>query len=375
MPDSGWAGTAAVSASTPEPLDLPAGSTQYDGRMRVAVVGATGAVGRTIVSILEERRFPLDDLVLFASPRSEGTRLPFRGRDLTVRAVHDRWFDGVDLALSSCGSAVARQMLPPAARAGAVSVDNSSAFRMDPDVPLVIPELNPEALSSHHGIVANANCTAITALMALGPLHKAFGLRFLVTSSYQSVSGAGMKGVRELDEQIEKLHGDVEGLARPDLPALPAGETFGRTIAFNVLPHAERFDPGGSGFTTEELKMGNEVRKVLGIPDLLCAATAVRVPVVAGHGVSIYARFERPVAPQSAREVLGRAAGVRVVDDPGRDEYPTPLDAAGIDDVLVGRIRQAEDDPHALLLFSVGDNLRKGAALNAVQIDELLVRS
>jgi len=238
MPDSGWAGTAAVSASTPEPLDLPAGSTQYDGRMRVAVVGATGAVGRTIVSILEERRFPLDDLVLLASPRSEGTRLPFRGRDLTVRAVHDRWFDGVDVALSSCGSAVARQMLPPAARAGTVSVDNSSAFRMDPDVPLVIPELNPEALSSHHGIVANANCTAITALMALGPLHKAFGLRFLVTSSYQSVSGAGMKGVRELDEQIEKLHGDVEGLARPDLPALPAAETIGRTNAFNVLPHA-----------------------------------------------------------------------------------------------------------------------------------------
>lgn len=343
--------------------------------VRVAVVGATGAVGRTILSLLEERSFPLDELVLFASPRSDGKRVGFRGDDLVVRAVHQRWFDGVDLALTTAGSAVAKEYLPPAANAGTVSVDNSSAFRMDPDVPLVVPEINPEALLAHRGIVANGNCTAITALMPLGPLHKRFGLRFLVTSSYQSVSGSGMKGVRELAEQVEKLHDQVETLTQPDRNSLPVGEVFGRTIAFNVIPHAERFDPGGSGFTTEELKMGGEVRKVLGIPDLPVAATAVRVPVVTGHGVSVYARFDEPITPDDARQALTSAAGVRVVDHPDDGLYPTPIDAAGIDDVLVGRIRQPEGDPHALLFFAAGDNLRKGAALNAVQIAELLARA
>jgi aspartate-semialdehyde dehydrogenase len=343
--------------------------------MRVAIVGATGAVGRTILSILEERAFPLDDLVLFASPRSDGKRVGFRGEDFAVRAVHDRWFDGVDLALTSAGSAVAKELLPPAATAGTVSIDNSSAFRMDPDVPLVVPEINPEALLSHRGVVANGNCTAITALMPLGPLHKRFGLKFLVTSSYQSVSGIGMKGVRELAEQVEKLHDQVETLTRPDADALPVGQVFGRTIAFNVIPHVERFDPAGSGFTTEELKMGGEVRKVLGIPDLPVAATAVRVPVVTGHGVSIFARFEELVTPEAARETLEASPGVRVVDRPEENVYPTPVDSAGIDDVLVGRIRQPEGDPNALLLFAAGDNLRKGAALNAVQIAELLTRN
>ena len=194
-----------------------------------------------------------------------------------------------------------------------------------------------------------------------------------MTSSYQSVSGSGNKGVQELAEQIEKLHGQEEDLGSPDPDALPRGEVFGRTIAFNVVPRAERFAPDGSGFTTEELKMGNEVRKVLGIPDLVCSATAVRVPVVAGHAVSIYGRFESPVSPNEAREVLSRAAGLRVVDDPARDQYPTPLHAAGLDDVLVGRVRQPEGDDRALLLFAVGDNLRKGAALNMVQIAELLL--
>jgi aspartate-semialdehyde dehydrogenase len=343
--------------------------------MRVAIVGATGAVGRTILSLLDERAFPLDELSLFASPRSDGKRVSFRGEGLTVRALHDRWFEGMDLALTSAGSAVAREILPAAAAAGTVSVDNSSAFRMDPRVPLVIPEINPEALRHHSGIVANGNCTAITALMPLGPLHKRFGLRFLVTSSYQSVSGSGMKGVRELAEQVEKLHDQVEALTRPDPDALPVGEVFGRTIAFNVVPHVERFDPEGSGFTTEELKMGDEVRKVLGIADLPVAATAVRVPVVAGHGVSIYARFEEAVTPEAARETLAGAAGVKVVDEPESGGYPTPLDSAGRDDVLVGRIRQPSGEPNTLLLFAVGDNLRKGAALNAVQIAELLVRS
>lgn len=342
--------------------------------MRVAMVGATGAVGRTILQLLQERNFPADEVMLFASARSEGKRLPFRGGELGVRASSERWFEGIDLAFTSAGATVARQLVPPAAAAGTICVDLSSAFRMDPNVPLVVPEINPEALLGHRNIVANGNCTAITALMPMGPLHKAFGLRSLVTSSYQSVSGSGMKGVRELAEQVAKLRDDVESLTTPDHGALPAGEVFGRTIAFNVVPHVERFDPADAGFTTEEMKMGDEFRKVLGIPDLACLATAVRVPVVTGHGVSIYARFERPVSAARAREVLASAPGVRVVDEPARNEYPTPLDAAGLDEVLVGRIREAPGDEHALLLFAAGDNLRKGAALNAVQIAELLVR-
>ena len=344
------------------------------------MVGATGAVGREITRTLQARGFPVDDFVPFASARSAGLQVSFRGRRWTVRELTDGWHEGIDLSLSSAGATVARWALPPAAAAGTVCVDNSSAFRLDPGVPLVIPEINPGALDGHSGIVANGNCTAITALMPLGPLHRAFGLTFLVTSSYQSVSGAGMKGIRELTEQIEKLHGQEEalGVGAVDRGALPVGEVFPRTIAFNVIPVCERFDPDGSGFTTEELKMGAEARKVLGLPDLAVAATSVRVPVPVGHGVSVFARFEREVSVQAAREVLGQAPGVRLVDapEPGGTggAYPTPLDAAGQDDVLVGRIQGVPDDPRALLLFAAGDNLRKGAALNAVQIAELLVR-
>ena len=343
------------------------------GTVRVAVVGATGAVGREIVRILQERSFPLDGIALFASPRSEGRRISFLGEDVTVRALTDGWHQGVDLALVSAGAAVSRETLPSAAARGTVSVDNSSAFRMDPVVPLVVPEINPDDLASHRGIVANPNCTAITAVMPLGPLHRAFGLRFLLTSSYQSASGSGMRGVRELAEQIEKLHGEEEVLMRPDPGALPSGEVFPRTLAFNVVPMVERPDPEGSGFTTEELKMGHEARKILGIADLACAATAVRVPTVAGHAVSVYVRFDQAVSVDAAREILRSAPGVDLVDDLEAGGIPTPLDAAGRDDVLVGRIRQPAGDDHALLLFSVGDNLRKGAALNAVQIAELLV--
>jgi aspartate-semialdehyde dehydrogenase len=345
------------------------------GSMRVAIVGATGAVGREMLRIVEERHFPLDELVLLASARSEGKRLSFAGEEIAVRTLDDRWFEGIDLALTSAGGALAREILPAAAAAGTVSVDNSSAFRMDPDVPLVIPEINADAVRGHHGIVANPNCTAITALMPLGPLHRAFGLNSLITSSYQSSSGAGMKGVRELAEQVEKLHGQEEELAHPDAEALPVGDVFPRTLAFNVVPLVERPDPEGSGFSTEELKMGAEARRILGLPDLQVSATCVRVPTIAGHAVSAYARFEREVTADACREVLAAAVGVRLMDDFPNAVFPTPLDAAGIDDVLVGRIRQPEGDPHAVMFFSVGDNLRKGAALNAVQIAELLVSS
>jgi aspartate-semialdehyde dehydrogenase len=339
---------------------------------RVAVVGATGAVGREIVHILEERNFPLDELLLFASERSEGKRISFRGTDLSVRALDGSWYRGVDLALTSGGTPLSREIVPEAAKAGTVVVDNSSAFRMDPNAPLVIPEINAHALAQHQGIVANPNCTAITAVMPLGPLHARFGLRSLVTSSYQSASGAGMKGVRELAEQIEKLHGREEELGYPEPESLPVGDVFPDTLAFNVIPVAEWFDPEGSGFTTEELKMGDECRKILDIPGLPVAATAVRVPVAVGHSVAAYATFDKSVTPDAARQVLRAAQGIEVVDDPEHGIFPTPLDAAGRDEVLVGRIRQPKGEPHTLMYFSVADNLRKGAALNAVQIAELL---
>jgi aspartate-semialdehyde dehydrogenase len=241
---------------------------------------------------------------------------------------------------------------------------------MEPDVPLVIPEVNGHALSGHTGIVANPNCTAITALMAVGPLHREFGLTGMVLSSYQSVSGSGMKGIRELAEQVGKMAGDVESLVSPDHDALPAGEVYGRTIAFNVLPLQGGMDE--DDWTGEERKLLNESRKILGMPHLEVQATVVRVPVVTGHSVAISSTFGRNVTPDEARSVLRGSPGLRVVDDPHNGEYPTPLDAAGTDDVLVGRIRPAAGRDDGLLLFACGDNLRKGAALNAVQIAEAL---
>jgi aspartate-semialdehyde dehydrogenase len=340
--------------------------------MRVAVVGATGAVGREMVRILEDRAFPVDELVPLASPRTAGTRLRFGGEDHEVAVLSLERLDGVDVALSSCGSAVAKTWIPQAAAAGTTCIDNSSAFRMDPDAALTIPEVNPESLDARPRIVAVPNCTIITALMAVAPLHRAAGLRSLTVSSYQSVSGAGAKGVRELAEQVEKLQGMEEELGHPDLDALPVGEVFGKTIAYNVVAKIDVFDEA-TGFTFEEIKMQREAKRILSMPDLDVTATCVRVPVPVGHSVSIHATFDRSIAPDEAREVLSTAPGVEVRDDPANDVYPSPLEAAGRDEVLVGRIRRPEGHDDALLLFACGDNLRKGAALNAVQIAERLV--
>ena len=337
--------------------------------MRVAVVGATGAVGRTMLRILEERNFPVDELVPLASERTAGTRIRFKGDEHTVGVLSPDALGGVDIALSSCGSAVAKTWIPAAAEAGTVCIDNSSAFRMEPDAALVIPEINPEAFDAEPKIIAVPNCTIITALMAVAPIHRAASLRSLIVSSYQSVSGAGQKGVRELAEQVEKLHGMEEELAHPDPNSLPVGEVFGKTIAYNVVAKIDVFDEE-TGYTFEEIKMMREARRILSMPNLDISATCVRVPVPVGHSVSVYATFDRPVSVAEAREVIAAAPGVQLRDDPAKGVYPSPLEAAGIDDVLVGRIRKPDGHDDALWLFACGDNLRKGAALNAVQIAE-----
>jgi aspartate-semialdehyde dehydrogenase len=336
-------------------------------------VGATGAVGREMVRILEERDFPVDvdEFVPLASERTAGTRLRFRGNDVVVGLLEPGALDGVDVALSSCGSSVATTWIPRAAAAGTTCIDNSSAFRMDPEAALTIPEVNPESLDSRPRIVAVPNCTVIALLMAVAPLHRAAGLRSLVVSSYQSVSGAGAKGVRELAEQVEKLHGMEESLAHPDPDALPVGDVFGKTIAYNVVARIDVVDEE-TGSTFEEIKIEREARRILSMPDLDIATTAVRVPVPVGHCVSVLATFDRPISPDEARDVLADAPGVEVRDDPANEVYPSPLEAAGRDEVLVGRIRRPAGHDDTLLLFACGDNLRKGAALNAVQIAEHL---
>ena len=338
--------------------------------MKVAVVGATGAVGTEMLRILEARAFPVGELVPLASARSAGRTIQFGGGEVAIRELSLEALRGVDLSLSAAGASIARAFVREAAAAGTVCIDKSSAFRMEPDVPLVVPEVNPEALEGSPKIIAVPNCTTIVAMMALAPLHRAAGLRSLVLSSYQAVSGAGRDGTRELAEQVEKLHDQVEELGRPDVDALPVGDVFGKTMAFNVLPKIDAF--AEDGFTGEEIKTVNESRKILGIPDLDVAATCVRVPVPVGHSVSLLARFSRAIAPEEARSLLEGAPGVELRDDPANGVYPSPLEAAGRDEVLVGRIRQAPDHDDALLLFACGDNLRKGAALNGIQIAERL---
>jgi aspartate-semialdehyde dehydrogenase len=338
--------------------------------MRVGVFGATGQVGSVMRSILADRNFPVDEIRYFASARSAGWVLPWGNTDIVVEDVATADFSGIEIALFSCGGAASREFAPVVAAAGAIVIDNSSAWRMDPDVPLVVPEVNARALASiPKGIVGNPNCTTMVAMPVLKPLHDLAGLRRVVIATYQACSGAGLAGVAELDEQVQKVAAEAAALAFDGSAVeFPTPVKFPAPIAFNVIPVAGKLVGDESGETDEEQKWRNEARKILGLPDLLVSCTCVRVPVFTGHCNSINAEFERPISPGEAREVLANAPGVELAD------VPTPLSVAGGDVSQVGRIRTdpGVPDGRGLALFLAGDNLRKGAALNAIQIAEVL---
>ncbi|MFT3989885.1 MAG: aspartate-semialdehyde dehydrogenase [Luteolibacter sp.] len=327
----------------------------------VAIVGATGAVGEEMLLCLEQRNFPLSKLKLLASARSAGKKMKFRGEEITVEELTHDSFSDVDIALFSAGGSISLEYGPSAAAAGAVVIDNSSAFRMDEGVPLVVPEINPEAAKNRpRNIIANPNCTTIISLMALAPLHEQFGLKSIIASSYQAVSGSGAQGIIELEEQVKAITND-----QPFTP-----KVYPRQIAFNVIPQVDSFTD--NGYTKEELKMLNEGRKILGHEDLKVSCTCVRVPVYRSHSVSITAQFEKPVDADAARAAFAGKPGIQVVDDTANKLFPVPLDTTGKDDCLVGRIRKNLVLDNALDLWVVGDQVRKGAALNAVQIAEIL---
>lgn len=329
----------------------------------IAIAGATGAVGIEMLNCIAEQQVPYSQLTLLASIRSAGKVVNFQGKDLVVKELTKDAFEGVDIALFSAGGGISLEYAPHAAAAGAIVIDNSSAFRMDPEVPLVVPEINPEAAqSTPKGIIANPNCTTIISLMALAPLHRAFGLKSIIASSYQAVSGSGAAGIIELDSQIAALAsgGEIKK------------EVYPHQIASNVIPQVDVFLEGG--YTKEEQKMLNESRKILGLPELKVTCTCVRVPVHRSHSVSISAQFENPITVAAAQAVYGEGTpGVKLCDDPSTGLYPTPLDTSGKDDCLVGRMRMDQVLPNALALWVVGDQVKKGAALNAVQIAKLLL--
>ncbi|MGB2948382.1 MAG: aspartate-semialdehyde dehydrogenase [Rhodococcus sp. (in: high G+C Gram-positive bacteria)] len=337
----------------------------------VAVVGATGQVGAVMRTLLEQRNFPADTVRFFASARSAGKKLPFRGEEIIVEDASTADLSGIDIALFSAGATLSREQAPRFAEAGAVVIDNSSAFRKDPDVPLVVSEVNPEeAKNPPKGIIANPNCTTMAAMPVLKVLHDEAGLTRLIVSSYQAVSGSGLAGVDELATQARAVIDDVEKLVHDGSSVdFPAPDKYVAPIAFNVLPLAGAIVDDGSGETDEDQKLRNESRKILGLPDLMVSGTCVRVPVFTGHSLSINAEFARELTVERARELLASAPGVELTD------VPTPLQAAGKDVSLVGRIRRDPGAPEGrgLALFVSGDNLRKGAALNTIQIAELLV--
>jgi aspartate-semialdehyde dehydrogenase len=330
---------------------------------QVGVVGATGAVGATILEVLAERDFPASDVVPFASDRSAGKRVPFRGDEIECRPLDPESIQGLDLVLSSAGGAVSSEWGPRFVDAGAVVVDNTSFWRMHDDVPLVVAEVNPDAASDHRGLIANPNCTTMEMVVALAPIQRAVGIERLVVSTYQSVSGTGRSAIGELKAQSRAvLAGET-----------PTAEVFPHQVAFNVLPQVETFNEGDD-YTTEERKVMHETRKIFGVSEeeLRISATCVRVPVVTGHSESVNVQTREPLSPEECRELLAAAPGVIVVDSPGEGLYPLAVDVEGRDEVLVGRIRRDPSHERCLNLWIVGDNLRKGAATNAVQIAELL---
>ena len=328
----------------------------------VAVAGATGAVGVEMVKTLEKRNFPVKNLKLLASARSAGKTMEFRGEKLVIEEMTENSFKGVDIALFSAGGDISRAYRQIVVDSGAVMVDNSSAFRMEDDVPLVVPEVNPEDVAKHKGVIANPNCTTAIMLVAVAPLHRAKKLRRLVASTYQAASGAGAKGMQELIEQTRQI---LNGEAIDP-------KAFAHRIAFNLIPHIDSFC--ANGYTKEELKMVNESRKILHIPDLMLSCTSVRIPALRAHSESLNMEFEDEITPEEVRAILEAAPGVTVVDDPEAKRYPMPIDATEKYDVLAGRIRQdiSRNDKRGIEMFVSGDQLLKGAALNAVQIAELL---
>jgi aspartate-semialdehyde dehydrogenase len=330
--------------------------------LSVALAGATGAVGETMIKILEERNFPVREIRYLASERSEGKLLNFRGKEVRVERLTPESFNGVELALFSAGAARSKEFAPAAVGAGAVVVDNSSAFRMEPDIPLVVPEINPEdiALYKNRGIIANPNCTTIVAIVALKPLHDYARVKRMVASSYQAVSGAGAAAMRELEAQVNAYVRGEE----------PKVEAFPHQIAFNLIPHIDAFLD--NGYTKEERKLRDETRKMLHDESIRITATTVRVPVLRAHSVSVNVETERKLSAEKAKELLSQAPGVQVLDDPASNRYPMPLFATGQDDCFVGRIREDDSVENGLNFWVVGDQLRKGAALNAIQIAEVL---
>lgn len=328
---------------------------------RVAILGATGAVGVELLQLLEERRFPVANLKLLASPRSAGRKMTFQGEELPVEVVSDRAFDNIDLVLASAGGTTSKQWATKVVEAGAVMIDNSSAFRMDPNVPLVVPEVNPDAVANHRGIIANPNCTTILMAVAVFPLHKVQPIQRLVAATYQSASGAGARAMEEVKTQTRAILQGEE----------PQAEIFPYPLAFNLFPHNSKLNE--QGYCEEEMKMVNETRKIFDAPSLRITATCIRVPVLRAHSEALNLEFDAPFSAVEAREILSQAPGVKVVEDWQANYFPMPIEASGRDEVLVGRIRQDLSHPCGLELWLSGDQIRKGAALNALQIAELLV--
>jgi len=341
-------------------------------KYNVAVMGATGAVGTQFLWILEERGFPVDELRLLASERSKGRKLLFAGREIEVRVLDEEAFEGIDIVLASAGASRSKEFLPHAVEAGAVCVDNSSAFRMDPEVPLVVPEVNPHAIKEHKGIIANPNCSTIQMVLPLCAIQRSAGLKRVVASTYQSVSGAGQQNILEMEAQVIRLSKKEShyGIGEHNVPAGMINK-FPRQIAYNLIPHIDVFLE--NGYTKEEMKMVSETRKILEIPELPVTATCVRVPVYYAHSESVNVETVKKISAEEVVALLKDFPGVTVIDNPAAGEYPMPIDAEGKDDVFVGRVREDESIPNGLNMWVVSDNLRKGAALNAIQIAEKLI--